>query len=175
MRFAMLILFSTETGDAWLLDTEDRLATRIAQDGVPLPIHIEDTDTSFSVEWKGGYRLEGNAFIYADKGTARVVSILGYPATRDHGTSAACSSTASSKKRSNSSRFHNCRPSQQQPNCRVRSRRTLFSSTRATCGSSSGASTCDGNSFSCCLSPCSLKTSIVFSQRACAELFNSPR
>ena len=25
-----LILFSTETGDAWLLDTEDRLATRIA-------------------------------------------------------------------------------------------------------------------------------------------------
>src|SRR3954452_21035216 len=67
---------------AWLLDTEDRLATRIAQDGVPLPIHIEDTNTSFSVEWKGGYRVEGTAFIYADKGTARVVSILGYPTDR---------------------------------------------------------------------------------------------
>ena len=82
VTLGQLILFSTETGDAWLLDTEDRLATRIAQDGVPLPIHIEDTDTSFSVEWKGGYRVEGTAFIYADKGIARVVSILGYPTDR---------------------------------------------------------------------------------------------
>lgn len=82
VTLGQLILFSTETGDAWLLDTEDRLATRIAQAGVPLPIHIEDTDTSFSVEWKGGYRIEGTAFIYADKGTARVVSILGYPTDR---------------------------------------------------------------------------------------------
>jgi hypothetical protein len=48
VTLGQLILFSTETGDAWLLDTEDRLATRIAQDGVPLPIHIEDTDTSVS-------------------------------------------------------------------------------------------------------------------------------
>src|SRR3954453_4383859 len=82
VTLGQLILFSTETGDAWLLDTEDRLATRIAQEGVPLPIHIEDTDTSFSVEWKGGYRVEGTAFIYADKGTGRVVSILGYPTDR---------------------------------------------------------------------------------------------
>jgi len=82
VTLGQLILFSTETGDAWLLDSEDRLATRIAQDGVPLPIHIEDTDTSFSVEWKGGYRVEGTAFIYADKGTGRVVSILGYPTDR---------------------------------------------------------------------------------------------
>src|SRR3954463_15587357 len=57
VTLGQLILFSTETGDAWLLDTEDRLATRIAQDGVSLPIHIEDIDTSFSVEWKGGYRV----------------------------------------------------------------------------------------------------------------------
>src|SRR3954454_23965976 len=82
VTLGQLILFSTKTGDAWLLDTEDRLATGIAQEGVPLPIHIEDTDTSFSVEWKGGYRVEGTAFIYADKGTARVVSILGYPTDR---------------------------------------------------------------------------------------------
>jgi hypothetical protein len=40
ITLGQLILFSTETGDAWLLDTEDRLATRIAQEGVPLPIHI---------------------------------------------------------------------------------------------------------------------------------------
>lgn len=82
VTFAQLVLFSTETGDAWLLDTEDYLATRIAQDGDPLPIHIEDTDTSFSLEWKGEYRIDGTAFIYADKATGRVVSILGYPTDR---------------------------------------------------------------------------------------------
>jgi hypothetical protein len=77
-----LVLFSTETGDAWLLDTEDHLATRIAQNGDPLPIHIEDTDTSFAVEWKGEYRIDGPAFLYADKGAGRTVSILGYPTDR---------------------------------------------------------------------------------------------
>ncbi|MDQ1472828.1 MAG: hypothetical protein QOJ99_4308 [Bryobacterales bacterium] len=29
--------------------------------------------------------------------------------------------------------------------------------------------------FHCCASPCSLNTSTVVSQRACAELFSSPR
>jgi hypothetical protein len=30
-----LVLFSTETGDAWLLDPADHLAARLARDGVP--------------------------------------------------------------------------------------------------------------------------------------------
>jgi hypothetical protein len=38
-----LVLFSTAGGDAWLLDPADHLATRIAQDGDPLPVHIEET------------------------------------------------------------------------------------------------------------------------------------
>ena len=50
-----LILFSTETGDAWLLDAADELAARVARDGDPEPVHIEDTDTTFAVEWKGHY------------------------------------------------------------------------------------------------------------------------
>src|SRR4029077_10822332 len=36
-----LVLFSTETGDAWLLDPADQLAARLARDGDPEPIHIE--------------------------------------------------------------------------------------------------------------------------------------
>ncbi len=40
-----LVFFSTETGDAWLLDTLDHLAARLARDGDPEPIDIEDTDT----------------------------------------------------------------------------------------------------------------------------------
>jgi acyl dehydratase len=40
-----LVLFSTETGDAWLLDPADQLAARLARDGDPQPIHIEENDT----------------------------------------------------------------------------------------------------------------------------------
>ena len=74
-----LILFSTDTGDAWLLDVTDHLAARLARDGDPEPIHLEETDTTFAIEWKGQYRIEGAAFVYADRDTGRITTILGYP------------------------------------------------------------------------------------------------
>ena len=77
-----LILFSTDTGDAWILDVADHLATRLARDGDPEPIHLEESDTSFAIEWKGQYRVDGPAFIYADRDSGRVTSILGYPAKK---------------------------------------------------------------------------------------------
>jgi hypothetical protein len=74
-----LILFSTETGDAWLIDPADQLAARLARDGESQPIHIEETDTTFAIGWKGRYRIEGPAFVYADNDSARVTTIFGYP------------------------------------------------------------------------------------------------
>jgi hypothetical protein len=65
-----LILFSTDTGDAWLLDVTDQLAARLARDGDPEPIHLEETDASFAIEWKGHYHIEGSAFVYADRDPA---------------------------------------------------------------------------------------------------------
>ena len=74
-----LLLFSTDTGDAWLLDKTDQLAARLARDGDPEPIYLEETDTCFAIEWKGRYRIQGPAFIYTDRNTGRVITILGYP------------------------------------------------------------------------------------------------
>jgi hypothetical protein len=34
---------------------------------------------SFAIERKGRYRIEGPTFIYADRNTGRVATILGYP------------------------------------------------------------------------------------------------
>ena len=79
VTIGQLILFSTDTGDAWLLDVTDQLAARLARDGGPDPIYLEETDTSFAIEWNGHYRIEGPAFIYADRVTGRVTTILGYP------------------------------------------------------------------------------------------------
>ena len=74
-----LILFSTQTGDAWLLDKEDGLAAPLARDGDPEFVHIEETDANFTIEWKGNYRIEGDAFIYVDRKTGGTRAILGYP------------------------------------------------------------------------------------------------
>ena len=74
-----LILFSTDTGDAWLLDPADHLAARLARDGDPEPIYFEETPTNFAIGWKGNYSIEGDAFIYVDSESGRIVTILGYP------------------------------------------------------------------------------------------------
>jgi hypothetical protein len=71
------VLFSTETGDAWLLDPTDRLAARLARDGGSEPIHIEETDTTFAIGWKGRYRIDGPAFVYSDRDTGQLATSLG--------------------------------------------------------------------------------------------------
>lgn len=50
--------------------------------GDPEPIDIEETETHFTIDWKGHYRIDGDAFLYTDRGSGRVVAILGYPTTK---------------------------------------------------------------------------------------------
>jgi hypothetical protein len=79
VSIAGLVLFSTETGDAWLLDPADQLAARLARDGDPEPINFKETDTTFAIGWKDHYRVKGATFVYADRDTGRITTILGYP------------------------------------------------------------------------------------------------
>ncbi len=77
-----LVLFSTETGDAWLLDPADHLAARLARDGDPEHLYFEETDTNFAIGWKGNYQILGDTFVFTDRHSARVTTILGYPTRR---------------------------------------------------------------------------------------------
>jgi hypothetical protein len=77
-----LVFFSTETGDAWMLDPSDQLAARLARDGDPEPIELQETDTDFAIGWKGNYHIEGRAFLYADRQAGRIITILGYPTAK---------------------------------------------------------------------------------------------
>jgi len=79
ITIGQLVVFSTETGDAWLLDRTDFLAARLARDGEVEPVQIVETATTFAIEWKGGYRINGPAFVYSDRDTGRVITIFGYP------------------------------------------------------------------------------------------------
>jgi hypothetical protein len=82
VTIGQLTLFSSETGDAWIIDCDGHLALRLACQGDPEPFHIEETDTSFAIDWKGHYRIEGDAFIYTDRDTARITTVLGYPTAK---------------------------------------------------------------------------------------------
>ncbi len=79
VTIGQLRLFSSETGDAWIIDRDDRLALRLASQGDPEPFRIEETETSFAIDWTGYYRIEGAAFAYWDRDTGRTTTVLGYP------------------------------------------------------------------------------------------------
>lgn len=74
-----LVLFSTETGDAWLLDPADRLAAPLARDGDPLAVHLEESDSNYAIGWQGRYRIDGDDFVYEDNESRRMTVIRGYP------------------------------------------------------------------------------------------------
>jgi hypothetical protein len=74
-----LVLFSTQTGDAWILDPADQLAARLAYDGEPLALHTEETSTNYSIGWQGRYTINGNFFVYENNETRGLRSIAGYP------------------------------------------------------------------------------------------------
>ncbi len=76
-----LVLFSTQTGDAWILDPADQLAARLAYDGDPIALYIEETDTNYAIGWQGCYRIENDTFVYEDNETQRLIAIRGYPTT----------------------------------------------------------------------------------------------
>ena len=74
-----LVFFSTETGDAWILEPAGQLASRLAVDGDALPVLIEETESDYAIGWQGRYRIEGDAFIYEDRHSRRTTAIRGYP------------------------------------------------------------------------------------------------
>ena len=77
--FCPLALFSTTTGDAWLLDPEDRLALCLARGGDRQSFEINDTATNFAIGWSEKYHIDGDAFIVKDQ-SGQIRTILGYPA-----------------------------------------------------------------------------------------------
>ena len=77
VSFKELILFCTETGDAWLLDTDENLALILAREGIKQEFSLIDTLYQFGVDWKYNYIIENEKFVFIDKtGVSR--TIIGY-------------------------------------------------------------------------------------------------
>ena len=65
-----------------MLDPSCQLAARLARDRDPAPIDFEETDTHYAISWKGNYRIEGRAFVYIDRKSGRIITVLGYPTAK---------------------------------------------------------------------------------------------
>ena len=72
-----LLFFSTDTGDAWMLDPEDHLALCLCKAGSRIAVQIVEAATRYTIEWTASYRFEDDAFIVVDGSGVRVIH--GYP------------------------------------------------------------------------------------------------
>jgi hypothetical protein len=73
-----LLLFSTPSGDAWLLDTEDEFAMCLAREGQEQPYKIMETASQFAIDWPAAFSLEGDCFMVYER-TGKTKAIMGYP------------------------------------------------------------------------------------------------
>jgi hypothetical protein len=78
VRLGNLVLFSTRTRDAWLLDVEDQFAICLCRDGEPQSFRIVDSPDTFAIEWTARFTMDEAAFIVQER-SGRVVTIHGYP------------------------------------------------------------------------------------------------
>jgi hypothetical protein len=78
VTLGLLLFFSTDTGDAWMLDASDDLALCLAREGARQPVRILESDTKFVIEWDRTYSIEGENFTTFDK-QGRVSTVSGYP------------------------------------------------------------------------------------------------
>lgn len=73
-----LLLFSTETGDAWMLELGENLALCLARDGQEQPFTIKEDSEQFAIEWNAQYSIDGDAFTVIEA-SGQIRTILGYP------------------------------------------------------------------------------------------------
>ena len=79
VTLGQLLFFSTDTGDAWLLDPEDGLALGLAREGSQLPANVVETEQSFTIEWTHDYRINGALFLVSNRQGGAGTTIMGYP------------------------------------------------------------------------------------------------
>ena len=78
VRLGPLVFFSTQTGDAWVLDPSEGYALCIARNGEKQTVHVVETDRSFEIGWSHTYAIRDGAFIVTGA-DGRVLRTFGYP------------------------------------------------------------------------------------------------
>ncbi|MFH0997932.1 MAG: hypothetical protein V1844_20890 [Pseudomonadota bacterium] len=78
LTLGRLIFFSTETGDAWILDPDEARARCLSLDGEKQPIAIHEATAGLGFDWDSEYQIKGSLFTVLEY-SGPVRTILGYP------------------------------------------------------------------------------------------------
>ena len=78
LTLGKLIFFSTETGDAWILDPDGGRARCLSLDGEKRPFSFNETSAGSGIDWDSEYRIKGSLFTVLEF-SGPVRTILGYP------------------------------------------------------------------------------------------------
>ncbi len=70
------VFFSTETKDAWMLDSEDNLALCLARGGEEQEFTIMETSSTCRIEWNASYRIDGDILVVIER-SGQVTTISG--------------------------------------------------------------------------------------------------
>lgn len=91
IRLGPIVLFSTATHDAWMIDVQEGEAACLARSGKAQPVPFEESASKFGVTWQARHRLDGEEFVviendgntqmYRDYPVAQIRSLIAeYPA-----------------------------------------------------------------------------------------------
>lgn len=58
-----LVFFSTALGDAWLLELTEQDAVRVARNGEPLPVTVNETEEMFEIGWTHNFAVKGQLLV----------------------------------------------------------------------------------------------------------------
>ena len=72
------VLFSTQTGDAWLLEPADSSALCLVKNGEIQNYRIIESGSKFMIDWPARYEIVDDTFVVYEN-SGRVLSIHGYP------------------------------------------------------------------------------------------------
>ncbi len=82
VKIGSLVFFSTEDGDAWMLDPADSLALCLRWRGERQEFSNHESPERFEIQWDGRFEIRDEAF-FVESANPRigVRTILGYPST----------------------------------------------------------------------------------------------
>ncbi len=73
----VFILFADRDGDAWLLEVVESDAVKVAEQGEPLDIELEENSETIAVNWSHTYALQDKRFVltrYDDRSTMELAT-----------------------------------------------------------------------------------------------------
>lgn len=73
-----LVLFSTKTGDAWIIDPTNGLSLCLMKNGEKQDFNISESDSDINIEWNSKYTIVDDEFIIYSQ-TGQFNTILDYP------------------------------------------------------------------------------------------------